>query len=359
MTAAVSLAEQKDPVSLESLPVEAQARVQEIASQISISDSQGIVGFGVGAQREISDFSDTILNEVRSKDTGPVGEILTDLVVKVKDLDIDNLSGNPMSKIPFIGSLWDSFKKFTARYQKLSVQIEKIIDELDKSRMGLLKDITLLDAMFEKNNEYLKNLDLFIIAGKLKLQELQEKLLPELKSKADESQDPADSQKYQDAAQFVNRLDKKVHDLLLSRMISIQTAPQIRLVQNGNQELVEKIQSSILNTIPLWKNQIVIAITLYRQKNALQLQKEVSDTTNDLLKKNAEMLKQGSVDIARESQRGIVDIETLKKTNADLISTIEQTLQIQKEGRQKRLAAESELKKMEGDLKAKLKENVI
>jgi len=220
--------------------------------------------------------------------------------------------------------------------------------------MQLLKDIALLDNMYEKNQEYLKNLDLYIAAGQIKLKELQEKTIPEMKAKADASNDPADAQKFQDLAMAVNRFEKKVHDMKLSRMIAIQTAPQVRMIQGSNQTLVEKIQTSILNTIPLWKNQIVIAITLFRQNKALKLQKEITKTTNDLLSKNAELLKQSSIDIAKETERGIVDIETLKKVNNDLITTIEETLKIQAEGRVKRAQAEKELIKLETDLKQKL-----
>jgi uncharacterized protein YaaN involved in tellurite resistance len=242
------------------------------------------------------------------------------------------------------------------RYEKLSVQIEKITNELDKSRNQLMRDITLLDNLFEKNYDYLKDLDLYIIAGEQLLAELDKTVIPEFKAKAEKSQDPLDAQKLQDMHQFLSRFEKKLHDLKLSRMVSIQTAPQIRLIQNNNQLLVEKIQTSILNTIPLWKNQVIIAITLFRQKKSLSLQKEVSDTTNELLKKNSEMLKGSSIEIAKESERGIVDIETLQKVNTDLISTIEETLKIQQDGRQKRAQAEEQLKKMESELKQKLLE---
>jgi uncharacterized protein YaaN involved in tellurite resistance len=331
-------------------------RVGEIATAIKPDDSQAVIQYGVGAQAKISDFADNILNQIRAKDTGEVGEVLTNLMLRVKDLNVGSLSssGGFLEKIPLIGDLMNAAKKFAAKYDKISVQIEKIVDELTKARMDLLKDITLFDGLYQKNNEYLKELDLFIIAGQDKLKEVGDKLLPEFKAKADESKDPLDAQKFQDLNQFANRFEKKIHDLKLSRMISIQTAPQIRLIQNNNQLLVEKIQSSILNTIPLWKNQIIIAIGLFRQKKALELQKEVSATTNDLLKKNSEMLKQGSIEVAKESERGIVEIETLKKVNSDLISTIEETLKIQQEGKVKRQQAEADLTVMEKELKAKL-----
>ena len=345
-----------ETINLANLTPEQLARVDDIKKQINIEDSQAIITFGVGAQRDISTFADNILQEVRTKDSGFVGNILSDLVIKVKDINVDSIGEKEsfFSKIPFLGGLVNSFKKFIARYEKLSVQIEKIVDELDKARMQMLRDLTLLDTMYVKNLEYLKNLDLFIAAGQLKLQELQNTIAPQLKMKADETKDPSDAQKYNDFMQFLNRFDKKLHDLKLSRMVSIQAGPQIRLIQNGDQALVEKIQSSILNTIPLWKNQIVIAITLFRQRSALKLQKEVTDTTNELLRKNSEMLKESTLEIAKESERGIVDIETLKKVNTDLISTIEETLKIQADGKSKRQVAETELVKIEQELKEKL-----
>jgi uncharacterized protein YaaN involved in tellurite resistance len=249
----------------------------------------------------------------------------------------------------------NAIKKFIAQYEKVSVHIERIIGELDKARVTLLKDISMLDSMYETNLQYLRNLDYYIAAGMVKLKELQEKTLPELKAKAEASNDPKDTQRLQDFSQAMNRFEKKIHDLKLSRLIAIQTAPQLRLIQGNNQALVEKIQSSILNTIPLWKNQIVIAVSLFRQKKSLELQKEVSKTTNELLAKNSELLKQSSIDIAKENERGIVEVETLKKVNQDLITTIEETLKIQAEGRTKRQAAESEIIRLEGELKTTLK----
>lgn len=346
-----------EEVDLTKFKPEEVQKIQGIANQINIEDSQGVITYGVGAQKEISDFSETILDQVRSKDSGYVGDILTDMVVKIKDLKVDSLgnSQGAFSGIPILGNFVDAVKKFIAKYEKLSVQIEKIIEELDKSRMTLLKDITMLDSLYDKNLEYLKNLDFYIAAGMMKLKELKEKILPELKAKAEATNDPADAQKLQDFNQALNRFEKKIHDLRLSRMISIQTAPQVRLIQNNDQALVEKVQSSILNTIPLWKNQIVIAISLFRQKKSLKLQQEVTETTNELLTKNSEMLKQSSIEIATENEKGIVDIETLRKVNSDLITTLEETLRIQQDGRLKRQQVEVELVKLENDLKEKLK----
>ena len=344
-------------VPYDSLNADEKAKVETIKKSVGINDTQALLQFGVGAQTKIADFSDTILSEIRNKDAGYVGDALGGLLTTIKDINVGSLSArSPLASIPIIGNLVDAARKFVQRYEKLSVQIEKITNELDKSRNQLMRDITLLDSLFEKNYDYLKELDLYIIAGEQLLAELDKTVIPGFKTKAEKSQDPLDAQKLQDMQQFLSRFEKKLHDLKLSRMVSIQTAPQIRLIQNNNQLLVEKIQTSILNTIPLWKNQVIIAITLFRQKKSLSLQKEVSDTTNELLKKNSEMLKGSSIEIARESERGIVDIETLQKVNTDLISTIEETLRIQQDGRQKRAQAEEQLKKMESELKQKLLE---
>lgn len=332
-------------------------RVKEIANQINLSDSQFILQFGVSSQAKISRFADKVLSDIRTRDSGAVGDILQDLMMRVKDMNIDELSapsGSFLAKIPFLGSLVNSVEKFITRYEKISVHIQSLINNLDMAKMELLKDIVMFDHLYEKNVEYFKELNLYIAAGEMKLKELQEQVIPEMKLRAQQSVDPMDAQKLNDLAQMVNRFEKKLYDLKLSKTISIQTAPQIRLIQNNDQVLVEKIQSSILNTIPLWKNQIVIAIGLHRQNKALELQKEVSQTTNALLLKNAEMLKIGSIETAKESEKGIVEIETLKKVNADLIATLEETLKIQQEGKLKRQLAETELANIENDLKKKL-----
>lgn len=347
--------EQKE-LTLADLKDEEKKKVEQIARELDVSDSQSVIQFGVGTQSGISSFSDTILSEIRSRDSGYVGGILTDLMLKVKSLNVGDLTGESgVSKIPIIGSLIHSAKKSIAGFDKLSVQIEKIVDELTKARMQLLKDITMLDSLFERNISYIRELDLYILAGKMKMKEIQEKILPELRAKAEQTKDAIDAQKVQDMTQALSRLEKKIHDLQLSRMIAIQTNPQVRLIQSSNQVLVEKIQSSILNTIPLWKNQVVIAIGLFRQKKALEAQKEVTKTTNELLQKNAEMLKEGTVEVARESEKGIVEIETLKKVHDNLIQTIDETIKIQQEGSLKRRQAETELAKLETELKNKLK----
>ncbi|PKL17051.1 MAG: toxic anion resistance protein [Spirochaetae bacterium HGW-Spirochaetae-5] len=344
----------KEP-TLNDLTGDQKQKVEQIMSQIDVNDSQGIIQYGVGAQVNISNFADSILDQVKAKDAGEAGAVLTDLMLTVKKIDVESLSSDSlMSKIPLIGNLFAGAKKFIAQYQSIEHHIEEITDEMTKARMQLLKDITLLDSLYEKNKEYLTELDIFILAGELKLKELNEKTLPEVKAKAAASSDTLDAQKVQDLAQMINRFEKKVHDLKLSRMIAIQTLPQVRLIQNNDQLLVEKIQSSILNTIPLWKNQVVIAISLFRQKKALELQKEVSQTTNDLLTANSELLKTSSIEVAKESEKGIVEIETLKKVHENLISTIDETLKIQAEGKTKRAQAEVEIQKLENELKNKL-----
>ncbi len=326
-------------------------KAKAIAAGISIDDSQSIIQYGVGAQAKISGFADTMLGQIRSHDTGYVGESLTNLMFKIKDVKVDSLTTQNKN---WFTDMINGVQRFMARYEKLETQIETIINELNDARMKLLRDITMLDQLYGKNMEYLKDLDLFITAGQMKLDELRATKLPELEALVKASNDPADTQKFNDFTQFLNRFEKKLYDLKLSRMIAIQTAPQIRLIQNNDQALVEKIQSSIMTTIPLWKSQIVIAISLLRQKKAAGIQKAVTDTTNELLTKNSELLKTGTIAVATEMERGIVEIETLKKVNEDLISTIEETIRIQEDGKTKRAQAESELIQIEADLKNKL-----
>ncbi len=338
------------------LTAEEKQKVEEIAKGIDLSNSQAIIQYGVSAQSNISSFADNILSQVRAKDSGYVGEIMTDMVLKVKGLEVDKLSSDKgiLSKIPFLGGIAGSFKKFIEKYDKLDNQIDKIEGQLDDARIQLLKDIGTFDMLYQKNVEYFKELVLFIEAGEQKLKEINEVTIPEMKAKAQASGDPMDAQNVNDIADAANRFEKKIYDLKLSKTISIQTAPQVRLIQNNDKLLVDKIQTSIFNTLPLWKSQIVIAIGLFKQQKALQLQKDVTKTTNDLLLKNSEMLKSGTIEIAKESEKGIVEIETLKKVNADLISTIEETIKIQQDGKVARASAETELIKMEGELKSQL-----
>ena len=325
------LVEQKNSLSEEKiydydkLSEEDKKQVALIMSNVKTGDSNGVIQYGVGAQSDIASFSDKMIEDVRAKDSGYVGDILSDLMVKVKDTDVNGLiKEDPLENIPIIGKLVDKTKKFLAKYQKMENQIDEITEKLDKERMVLLKDIVMFDNLFEK------------------------------KAKAKETNDPLDAQKVADMNDFIDRFEKKVHDLKLTRAVAIQTAPQIRFLQSGNKALVDKIQSSILNTIPLWKSQIALALGIVKQKGALDLQKQVTETTNDLLKKNSEMLKTNTIEIAKENEKGIVEIETLKKVNDDLITTIEETIKISEEGRTKRKEVEDELVNIENDLKNKL-----
>lgn len=344
-----------DVIQTQNLTEDQRIKINEIIAAIDVQNAQAVMQFGISAQADIASFSDTIINQVRTKDTGYVGEALFSLTSSVKELDVDALSTEHegfLSKL--FGGAKHAADKFVHKYEDLSDTIERLVDELDKAQMNLLKDIQLLDIMYGKNINYLKELECYIAAGEMKLKQLNEVELPAVLAAAEKSNDPLDIQKANDFKQLVNRFEKKIHDLKLSKMISIQSAPQIRLVQNGDQMLVEKIQTSIFNTIPLWKNQVVIAISILRQQKALKAQQAVTDTTNDLLKKNSELLKQNTIGIAEESEKGIVEIETLKKVNDDLIATLEETIKIQAAGKIKRAEAEIELRNMEQDLKKKL-----
>ncbi|WP_459128989.1 toxic anion resistance protein [Guggenheimella bovis] len=337
------------------LTAEERARVDEIKNNIDVLNNTALVSYGSGAQKNLSSFSETILNQVRAKDSGYVGNIMTDLMVKVKSLDIDNLGEKSfLDKIPFLNAISGKIQTFIAKYDKLDVQIDKIEAQLDVARLQMLKDITMLDNLYAKNLEYFNDLQLYIVAGEEKIKELNEVTIPKLREEAVSSNDPMAAQVVSDFEDTVNRFEKKVHDLKLSKTLAIQTAPQIKLIQNNDKQLVDKIQTAILNTIPLWKSQIVIALGLYRQESALKMQKEVTDTTNELLRRNSEALKQNTIEVAKESERGIVEIETLKKVNADLIETIEETIKIHEEGRQARLNAEKDLVVIEEELKKTL-----
>ena len=339
---------------VEELNPEQRARVEELKNSIDLMDSQTAIQYGVGAQRNISSFSDNILSQVRSKDSGYVGELMSDLLIKVKDVGVDQLDDGILDKIPFLKNASRAIKKFMQRYEKLEVQIDRIEQELEQARMQMLKDVTMFDGLYEKNLEYFQELQIYIAAGEEKLKELRETTLPKLHAEASAKGDPMSAQAVRDFEDTVNRFEKKIHDLKLSKTIAIQTAPQIRLIQNNDKMLVDKIQTAILSTIPLWKSQIVIALGLHRQESVLKMQRSVSDATNTLLTKNAELLRQNSTEVARESERGIVDLQTLKKVNADLISTIEETIKIQQEGRAARQNAETELLSIEQKLKEAL-----
>ena len=333
------------------------AKVQSIKDGINFMDSSMPLSFGAPAQKEIAQFSDSILAKVRAKDSGEVGVLLNDLVGKVRSFDVTKKNDSFLSKVPFFGSLVNKAEDIMQGYEKLSTQVEKIQAGLENSKVKMLEDVVMFDTLYQKNLSYFKDLQLYIRAGEEKLDEMRTITLPKLRAQASESGDPMAVQVVSDFEQSVDRFEKKIHDLKISKTLAIQTAPQIRLIQNNDRVLIDRVQSAIYHTIPLWKNQMVIALGLTRQKEVIELQRAVTDATNDLLKRNAEMLKQNSIDTAKANERGIVDIETVKKVNEDLISTIEETLRIQHEGRQKRQAAEKELLAIEGRLKDTLLKN--
>lgn len=340
---------------LERLPEEDQQKAKQLAEQIPVGNYESILTYGANAQNELSRFSHQMLDHVQRKDIGPVGDVLKDLMEKLNELDPEELQQGKKSGLRKLFSrVSRSLQELMTKYQKLSTQIDRIGIQLEHSKAGLVEDIHMLDQLYEQNKTYFQALNVYIAAAELKKEEIVTKLLPALKQKAESSQDQMDVQELNDLSQFVERLEKRVYDLQLSRQITLQTAPQIRMIQQTNQTLAEKIQSSIMTAIPLWKNQIAIALTLNNQRKAVEAQKQVTKTTNDLLLKNSEMLKVNTIETAKENERGLVEIETLKKTQENLISTIEETLQIQADGRQKRKAAEIEIARMEEDLKQRL-----
>ena len=332
-------------------------QVEEIKSKIDLMNSGYALQFGSGAQKNMADFSDSLLSQVRTKDSGEVGALLTDLSGKINEFNRKE-SDSFVKKLPLIGALVSKGETMLASYEKLSTKVDKIQSELEKSKTTMMKDIMLFDALYQKNLEYFKHLELYIRAGEEKLAEMRNTVLPKLRADAAASADPMAGQVVSDFESNVDRFEKKVHDLKISKTIAIQTAPQLRLIQNNDKILVERVQSAIYNAIPLWKNQIVIALGLTRQQNVLKMQQAISDTTNELLKRNAEMLKINSIETAKENNRSIVDIETVKKVNDDLVTTIEETLKIQQEGRQARQSAEQELLQIENRLKETLLANM-
>ena len=345
-------------LNYDELSQEEKDAIEEFNKQIDINDSTQILQFGAAAQEKISKFSDEILEDVKTKDVGEVGDLLADLVSQIKSFDRD--IANSGKKKNVFERIFNKAKKevdyIRAKYSKIEKNIDTIEGGLEKDKVQMLKDITIFDTMYDKNLEFFKEISLYIIAGERKLTELREKDLPELKAQAEKSGDQLDVQKVNDLENLINRFEKKIYDLKTTRIISIQMAPQIRLLQNNEAELVEKIQSSITNTIPLWKNQMVLALGINNAERALKGQQAVSKLTNEMLVKNSETLKQGSIDIARESERAIVDIETLQKTNQDLIETLVTVIAIHAEGRAKRAEAEKTLEDIEKELKAKMLE---
>ena len=344
-------------LNYDSLTDEEKKAIEKFNSEIDVHDATQILQFGAPAQEKIAKFSDTVLENVRTKDSGEVGELLGSLVAEIKSFDKavdDNQKRTLIEKL--FSTAKKEFDKLVAKYNKIEKNIGTIETGLEKDKLQMLKDINIFDTMYEKNLEYFKEISLYIIAGEKKLEELNEVELPKLKKIAEESGDHLDVQNVQDMEAIINRLEKKIYDLKTTRMISIQMAPQIRLLQNNDAELVEKIQSSITNTIPLWKNQMVLALGINNAKRALKNQQAVSKLTNEMLKKNSETLKQGSIQIAEESERAIVDIETIRKTNQDIVETIDKVIEIHKTGRIKRQESEKELEQLEKELKDKLLE---
>ncbi|WP_405103564.1 toxic anion resistance protein [Oceanobacillus sp. FSL H7-0719] len=350
-------AKDKPKKLVDMLPEGKKEKALQLAKQIDPNDHQSVSQYGTEAQSKLMDFSHGMLDHVKNNDIGEIGGILTDLMKKLDQVDPDDLNPNKrgfLSKI--FNRISGSVNEIMSKYQKTGAQIDRIGVKLDRSKDELMKDNKLLEQLFMKNKDYFDALNIFIAAGEVKIEELRTKDIPELRKKAEASQNQMMVQEVNDLIQFTDRLEKRTHDLKLSRQITIQSAPQIRLIQNTNQALVEKIQSSILTAIPLWKNQMAIALTLLRQRSAVEAQKLVSQTTNDLLLKNAEMLKENTVETARENERGLVDIETLKRTQEQLMSTIEETMSIQAEGREKRQQAEKEMLSMEEEMKQKMLE---
>lgn len=336
------------------LSPEERQMVSEFAEQINLDDSNAILQYGAGTQKKMADFSESALEKVKSKDLGEVGELLSDVVVELKGFDANEEKG----LFGFFRKGKNKVEALKARYNKVEANVEDICRVLEGHQVQLMKDIAVLDKMYEANMTYFKELTMYILAGKKRLADIRSGQLAQLVQRAQMSGLPEDAQSAKDLESKCDRFEKKLYDLELTRTISIQTAPQIRMVQGNNTMMVEKIQSTIVNTVPLWKSQMVLALGVAHSNDAVKAQREVSDMTNELLKKNAETLKMATVETARETERGIVDMETLQHTNQTLISTLDEVMQIQQDGRQKRAEAEVELRKMENELKVKLLEVV-
>ena len=344
-------AEKQEPALDESILTEEERKtVDEFAKQIDLTNSAMVLQYGAGTQKKMADFSEAALENVKSKDLGEVGELLSGVVKELRDFDEEEEKGF----FGFFKKASGRIESMKAKYAKAEANVNEIVKVLEKHQVQLMKDTALLDKMYELNFTYFKELSMYILAGKKKLQEVRSTRLAELTDRAQASGLPEDAQAAKDLDSMCERFEKKIHDLELTRMISIQTAPQIRLVQNNDTLMVEKIQSTIVNTIPLWKSQMVLALGVEHSAQAAEAQRQVTDMTNELLKKNAEKLKMATVETAKASERGIVDMETLKATNESLISTLDEVMNIQREGREKRAAAETELRNMETELKNKL-----
>lgn len=344
--------EKEEIVTEQQLTDEEKKMVDDFVKQIDLNNSELVLQYGAAAQTKMANFSETTLNSVRTKDLGEVGQLMTDLINELKSIDTEEEKGG----FSFFRKAKDKVSNLKTKYEKAETNVDHITEVLEGHQIQLMKDIALLDEMYEMNLNHFKELSLYIIAGKKRLKQAREVELSELINKAQRSGLPEDSQAANDYASLCDRFEKKLHDLELTRMVALQMGPQIRLIQNNNIQMTEKIQSSIVNTIPLWKSQMVLALGLDHSTKAMEAQRAVSDMTNQLLKKNAEKLKMGTLETAKESERGIVDMETLKQTNQSLISTLDEVMKIQEEGRAKRQAASEELAKIENELKNKLLE---
>ena len=339
------------------LPAEQEKRAKEIAEEIQLTDPNLSTTYGTDTMRNISRFADTMLEQVKVKDSGQVGETLSTLLAQVKEIDLRGVAGSPkgfLASLPLVGSLFNPVERYVNNFNTISDQIEAVAGKLEDSMTGLLYDIEVLEQLYQHNKEFHDELSVYIAAGKMRLKKAREQELPALLAEAEKSDDSMAAQKVRDFSEQINRFERRLHDLQLSRTITLQTAPQIRLIQSNNQTLAEKIQTSVLSTIPIWKSQMVLALSIRGQQNAAQLQKSVADTTNSLLRNNAEVLQQSTIETARQVERSIVDVETVREVHGKLLATIEETLRIAQEGREQRLATERELVAMERDLKTKL-----
>ena len=345
---------EEDPVALDesSLSPEERKVVDDFAQKIDLSNSSLVMQYGAAAQKKIAGFSDTALDKVRTKDLGEIGDQISDLVVELKGFDIEEEERKGI--FGWFKSTGNKITAMKAKYDTAEQNVNKIAGALEKHQVQLMKDVVMLDKLYEMNLNYHKELSMYIIAGKKKLQQERATTLVELENKAKASNLAEDAQAANDYAQMCDNFEKKLHDLELTRMVSVQMSPQIRLVQNNDKLMTDKIQSTLVNTIPLWKSQMVLALGLAHSEQAVKAQREVSNLTNDLLRKNAERLKMSTIETAKESERGIVDMETLRQTNQSLIQTLDEVVKIQDEGRQKRRAAEKELGRLENELKQKL-----
>ena len=340
-------------LNYDALTPEEKSAIDEFISKVDVKNTAQILQFGSSAQSNISKFSDSVLNDVRTKSSGEVGDLLSGLVTEIKEFNADVPVEEKKGILGIFNSAKKQVEKLIAKYDKVENNIAKIEKSLETHKLQMMKDIAIFDTMYDKNLQYFKELSLYIIAGEKKLEELKTVTLPELQKIAEETKEQTDAQAVNDMVAIINRFEKRIYDLKTTRIISIQMAPQIRLIQNNDSELVEKIQSSLINTIPLWKNQIVIALGI---TNALGAQKQVTQMTNDMLTKNSELLKQGTIEIAEESEKAVVDVQTLQKTNQDIIDTLDKVIEIHENGRVKRQEAEVQLEEIENKLKEKLLE---